>query len=828
MIKGNYTKFIRRLSVIQGENKIIKNEKIISKVTDILTKPSSQLGYEVDIKTALEEVGMSLEEFFQICLLSLEKVARTKEETRLIYAYLFFMKDFTSMIKKQDEVHFYEYLQIIATHLNYEKLERNRVLMRYGDKGKKAYIILNGNIDILIKSPKKVKVYERDYLIYLATLIRYKEFGLVNLVVNDNFATYPIEIIDDIQKVTNQNKNEEVKSFFFLNMKNKSLKDTKQTMEIRASHLLSLLKTQINAFQKKSEKDLLNNVSTDEYIKRLNVINDRTQSDNNKRSKFELIEFTIYTYIKIISKTTGSLFGEVALSDPQALRTATIITSSDCHFGTLNKQSYNLSLKAGAEKQLRLSLHFINSFDIFRGISLAILNKRYFNNFSFKKVNKGSVIISQNTPSTHLALLKEGNYEVYVMMSLSELTQLIKYFYTKLPNASANISHLESSERWCISIMKDNVKFLKFYIKKELIRIREIQCPDIVGLGDFVNEIGEVAFTVECKSPKGEAFELSTNFYNEMLTKDITVRTNEVEFLAKKYDILLQRLNSIRTSKIQSFFDYKSKRDIFDFDIGTEITTAKKLNISRKRKLESKKTVIDAKEIKLTCDTPRESKSIIKSSMNFITISNNSMLQTYRPRGRNKKSSETTNLRHNTTASNGNPNTNSTNGFINLKLNSTHYVYKNRKSINDKFTITNEKNYFSDDCEEEIYHSDRSAHNRYIAGQTNSTSNTICLNDMIWEKVKPKVKVKIPLLLLTSPRSNVSVSYKPKKILNKRGVDVLRLNNTNKTVIDIEKYNDIKRQKYNERRNEYMHKSTLRMMNTIYYGKSFLHRKVQL
>lgn len=828
MIKGNYAKFIRRLSVIQGENKIIKNQKVICKVTDILTKPCSQLGYEADIKASLEEVGMSLDEFFQICLLSLEKVGRTKEETRLIYAYLFFMKDFTSMIKKQDEVHFYEYLQIIATHMNYEKLERNRVLMRYGDKGRKAYIILNGNIDILIKSPKKVKIYERDYLIYLATLIKYKEFGLVNLVVNDNFPTYSIEIIDDIQKVSNQNKEDEVKSFFSLNMKNKSLKDTKQTIEIRASHLLSLLKTQVNGFQKKSEKDIINNVSTDEYIERLEVINDRTQSDSNKRSKFELLELTIYTYIKIISKTTGSLFGEVALSDPQALRTATIITSSDCHFGTLNKQSYNLSLKAGAEKQLRLSLHFINSFDIFKGISLPILNKRYFNNFSFKKVTKGSVIISQNTPSTYLTLLKEGNYEVYVMMSLSELTQLIKYFYTKLPNSSNNISHIEASERWCLSIMKDNVKFRKFYITKELIRIREIQCPDIVGLGDFVNKTGEVAFTVECKSPKGEAFELSINFYNEMLTKDVTVRTNEVEFLTKKYGILLQRLNSIRTSKIQSFFDYKSKIDIFDFDIGTEITTAKKLNISRKRKLETKRTVIDAKEIRLTCDTPKKNKSINKSSMNLITISNNSMLHTYRPRGRNKKSQENTNtnLRLNTTASNGNPNANFTNEFINLKLNSTRYVYKQRKSTNNKFTITNEKNYFSDECEDEIYQSDTSVHNRYITGQNSSTSNTICLNDMIWEKVKPKVK--IPLLLLASPRSNVSVSYKPKKILNKRGVDVLRLNNTNKTVIDIEKYNDIKRQKYNERRNEYMHKSTLRMMNTVYYGKSFLLKKVQL
>ena len=43
-----------------------------------------------------------------------------------------------------------------------------------------------------------MKVLEKDYLYYISNLIRWKEYGLVNIVINDNFPIFPLEIIDDI------------------------------------------------------------------------------------------------------------------------------------------------------------------------------------------------------------------------------------------------------------------------------------------------------------------------------------------------------------------------------------------------------------------------------------------------------------------------------------------------------------------------------------------------------------------------------------------------------------------------------------------------------
>ena len=128
------------------------------------------------------------------------------------------MNDFVNMLNKNNGTHVFEDLQLIAQNLGYEKLPESHILMRLGEKGKKAYITLNGNIDILIKTSKEMKVLEKDYLYYIANLIRWKEYGLVNIVINDNFPIFPLEIIDDITQ-----KDIEKKKIVLLILKMKQL-----------------------------------------------------------------------------------------------------------------------------------------------------------------------------------------------------------------------------------------------------------------------------------------------------------------------------------------------------------------------------------------------------------------------------------------------------------------------------------------------------------------------------------------------------------------------------------------------------------------------------
>ena len=107
------------------------------------------------------------------------------------------MKELTNLVKKSDSYHFKDYISILANQITYEFLPKNNTLCRYGDKGKNAYILLDGAVDILIKQGKKVKISEEDYLFYILTLIKYNEFTLLNSILKENYMNYQLKIIDD-------------------------------------------------------------------------------------------------------------------------------------------------------------------------------------------------------------------------------------------------------------------------------------------------------------------------------------------------------------------------------------------------------------------------------------------------------------------------------------------------------------------------------------------------------------------------------------------------------------------------------------------------------
>ena len=613
------------------EKRLDQKTKLIPKLESLLSKPCSQYGYSADILSALEELSITQNDFFQICLSCLSKTARKKEETNLIFGYLYLMNDFVNMLNKNNGTHVFEDLQLIAQNLGYEKLPESHILMRLGEKGKKAYITLNGNIDILIKTSKEMKALEKDYLYYIANLIRWKEYGLVNIVINDNFPIFPLEIIDDITQkdiekknstinienetisserksiieieVNNNEKNiiindkdkendKEIFSYFKLTTQNQTIKDPKKTKIFKATNLLSLFNLKLS--DKKNEKEI-NNVSTENYINRLNVCRDYTNIEIpiNKIGLENFYNLKIYSYIKIISRTTGSLFGEIALSDPQALRTATIITSSESHFGTLNKKSYNQSLKIGAEKQQRQTVIFLTSFPVFNSFPTVTFFKRYFTFFSETIPIKGSFVYSQDEKPSFFALLREGSYEVTSKMNIKELSNLIAYLLnkSKTDECQNKLNDLINNERELYHIMKDNVKFRNFYYKKEVFRISEIQSPEFIGFEDFINSKGKIAFTVECKSPKGLFYTLSYDFYKEMKSKEYSIRTNEVLMKRNKMDVMIQRLLIIRNSLIKSFFDYKMERNPIEKKLKENFKEELLKERSAKRLFESKKII---------------------------------------------------------------------------------------------------------------------------------------------------------------------------------------------------------------------------------------------
>lgn len=818
----NKTNIVMKL--FPKKNKMTLMDFFCEKLENLFDNPPSNLGYRSDIESILNELGITKEHLLKMSVNSLSKTVRNKQEIKIIASYLFFMQDFLKLLKakgnSEKEQILLKDLLTLSEAVVYEKQKKNAVLIRYGEKGNTAYIILNGAVDVLIASSSIKNMGEKSYLFYLANLIKYQEYGLLNLTVNENFKIFPIDIIDDItikgrdnnttkrnsipdnisingfninsindnknasnnnlknvaknnimnkiNKISlpnsiktdrsikshkssqrkkgeggdneplsssrkNETKKDSQRGFFKLNFMNEELKELQKVKKFKARELLDMFGLKL--LDKKLNKKL-NHCNSNDFIERLNVLdyldkkfkeleekkiqeekkkdekinltlkilndinrinvqkekskksesknknseskrkktsekknknykqrgsidkrNSRMNSiingDNENNETFDdvnddyeesevndkenksfvsfsssfleemnhnmLMGLKIFSYIKVATLGTGSLFGEMALTDPNSLRKATIITSSDCHFSVLNKKTFNNCIKIGAQRHLRELLQFFIKLPIFSGIPEGVFYNKYYTNLNKITILKGKNIITQGEKPEFITLLQSGLYGVTTFMSLYDLTRLIfryaKHFNNnkdisnfnknnKKENSNNNISLNEIKTKYKIliqnvlkimneenSLLNDNIIFKKFYYSQQLIRITEISCPDIILNDEYLDDTGSFAFTIEAKAPENIIFTMSNKFYFNLRNKNISVKTNQDKLLYKKINLMLQRLIIIRNSMINSFFDSKTQKEIGTLVI-RELNEVISAQLLKKRSLAKKDEII--------------------------------------------------------------------------------------------------------------------------------------------------------------------------------------------------------------------------------------------
>jgi hypothetical protein len=178
-----------------------------------------------------------------------------------------------------------------------------------------------------------------------------------------------------------------------------------------------------NNIKKNKNNSVSEEDSSSEKSSYLNLVNENILPD-----------MKLCTYSKIISLERGSLFGEMALNEPNALRKATIITTEDSHFAVLNKKTFNNSIKMGAQKHMKETLQFFIEIPIFNGIPEGVFYNKYYTNLSKDIIVKGKNVINQGEKPDHITLLQTGSYGLTTQMSLYDLTRLILYYADVLIN----------------------------------------------------------------------------------------------------------------------------------------------------------------------------------------------------------------------------------------------------------------------------------------------------------------------------------------------------------------------------------------------------------
>ena len=824
-------------------------------ISKIFSKPPSHLGYKEDIENLINDISLKEEDFLNLTILSLSKIVRNKNDSRIIASYLFSMPNLIKLLKGNEnnnktEQDILKDLLNLSKSITYEKCEKDHILMKLGDIGTTAYILLKGNADVLLKNFRIMSITKYDYLFYLANLIRYNEYGLLNDVINENFSVFPVELeeekeinekIEDnfhsknkIKNLTFQNLNEQSSNNdinyiyndndslnlfnkintdqgcirrnppnkskninFKLTKKNLELSLYKKPLTISEEKLLELFN-----LKKINKKHL--DCSIPEYINRIKLIpgdykfyinktlmskiekenKQENNPNNNKQTKEEdantLYYFKIYSYLKVVTLGKGTLFGELALTQEDSLRTGTIITTRECDISVLNRKTFNNCLRKGAVVYIKKLLSYFVQLPIFNGISEYVFYNKYYSYLSKKVIARGNVLINQGETPKGIILLYSGSYAINTRISLESLTNLILFFIKKNldednnPNKESIIVYqkllmkMNKNINKTNSLISENPKFKKFYTNEINIRVSQLSCPDIIGFEEYVNENGVYAFTIETHAIENILYILDNKFYSEILHKNSKIRRNLKKFSEKKINVMVQRLIILRNCFVNYFFENKVEK--LSTTISKELDCICYSNIRKKSALKKRITeynfINDKNEYnwknKRVGRNNKSSKKEFNMLNNAETIKNdlsrknnsfNSNLHILKNKNINQLNKNSNNLNALYKTSNNNlrkskkifiykPKNNNSNNKNNIKENfiKFHEIKKRRLyKINDSDREEMKNNYYCD-LRNKIDN---------ILPRANSTVNSIkrikcsgfSLNNMILEEITKKMKI---------------------------------------------------------------------------------------
>ena len=132
------------------------------------------------------------DELLKLSLPSFLKSTKQKEikDIMLISLYLVQMKKFLKLFGDDLTIvkdnGFYDQLKKIAGTIIYQKYNKNRLVIRYGEEGTKFFLLLKGEVQIVLPNRKNVYISLKEFKRYLLLLYIYKEFELLRFVIKEN------------------------------------------------------------------------------------------------------------------------------------------------------------------------------------------------------------------------------------------------------------------------------------------------------------------------------------------------------------------------------------------------------------------------------------------------------------------------------------------------------------------------------------------------------------------------------------------------------------------------------------------------------------------
>jgi hypothetical protein len=107
---------------------------------------------------------------------------------------------------------------------------------------------------------------------------------------------------------------------------------------------------------------------------------------------------------------------------------ASVITEEECHFGVIDKKSYEGCLKDLIEKEKKNNINFLLSNSIFCDINKSDFMNNNYILFVKNKVSIHDKIITEDMIPKSIFLIRSGEYQITMNKSILEMDEYLKSF----------------------------------------------------------------------------------------------------------------------------------------------------------------------------------------------------------------------------------------------------------------------------------------------------------------------------------------------------------------------------------------------------------------
>ena len=487
--------------------------------------------------------------------------------------------------EKLTEIYISSIISKLADNVGIEIYKQNEFVVKMNEIGHDCYFLVSGILSVLKPVEYHIELTYDEYIQYLANLIKNKEYEIIDNIrrVNQNYID--LGLAEDLESI--------IKSYVIIKLKKdinnlfKQGKFTKEFIENRFKlfnlsfedynldsstinqHIEEIMKG--STLKEKDLKEFLDSVMTPKQ-ENLKILKANDHIFENIKHKYTIFKYEDFLYLK-----PGSFFGESALDSDIQKRNATIRTEEDCVILSLNNDIYKNLLFENNKKLKSFDVVFICKNFFFNDISTTIFNKNYFSAFKLISKTRDDIIYSQQENLTSVYFVKEGNIKLEINISITELYNLIRYYYDKLSKYSnlkigqAELNEIKENylDDKTITDVRHQSQIMREKLNKKIkFELFTSSYCDTLGLEEyFLKEKYLCTSTVITKEAK--IFELHSDSLNNIITIEKNCHNAYYNLIGSKLITLIKRLHMIKINYINQL-KYKIKENFF----GTEVPQA--------------------------------------------------------------------------------------------------------------------------------------------------------------------------------------------------------------------------------------------------------------